>query len=77
MDDDDLRDILGVSSAYQMEEEEIVEDIQPARIEPVGDGRILGMTAVQRVAIAAMLFLLTCLVGSLMLVLADKMTIPF
>ncbi len=71
MDDGNLRESLGISNAYYLEE-----DTQPIRAQVVGDGRILGMTSSQRFTVALMVFLLTFIIGSLVLVLADKVFIP-
>ena len=78
MDDDDLRESLGVSSAYHEEEPEPpVVAAPPVRVARAGNGLILGMTAPQRFAISSMLFLLTLILGTLLLVLSNKIVFPF
>jgi hypothetical protein len=71
MDDGNLRESLGVS---QYNEE--MEDTQPVHIQPSQGKRILGMTAPQRFAVALLLLLLTCILGSFLLILSSKM-VPF
>jgi hypothetical protein len=41
------------------------------------DGRFLGLTPMQRFVIAVMLFAITCLLGSLWLVVTGKVVPPF
>jgi hypothetical protein len=73
MDDGNLRESLGISASYQEE----IDDTQPIRIQLAGKGRLLGMTAPQRFIVALMVFLLTGIIGTLLLVLADKVVLPF
>jgi hypothetical protein len=53
-----------------------MEDTQPVHIQPSQGKRILGMTAPQRFAVALLLLLLTCILGSFLLILSSKM-VPF
>ncbi len=78
MDDDDLRASLGVSSYFQ-EEEPVVEVVEtkPEPVKRPSNGLILGMTAPQRFAISSMVFLLVGILGTLLLVLSNKMVFPF
>jgi hypothetical protein len=71
MDDGNLRESLGVTP-YAEE----VEDTQPIRIQPARGARILGMTAPQRFAVAVLILLLACILGSFLLILSNKI-VPF
>ncbi len=42
-----------------------------------GNGLFLGMTASQRLVIAVLLFMMVCVLGSLCLLLTDKIALPF
>jgi hypothetical protein len=71
---DDLRN----SAASSFEEEENPPE-EKAEVTNRGGGgsTFLGMTAPQRFVIALLLFLMTCMVGSLCLVVFEKVTLPF
>jgi hypothetical protein len=73
--DDDLRQSLGVSFDVPDDEPEPVAPVKPARVKRPSNGLILGMTASQRLVLASLLLVLTFILGSLFLVLADKVAI--
>jgi hypothetical protein len=70
---DNLRDSVTSGPMFQEEGPTPSENNE----KPKGDGRILGMSAIQRLIIALMLFMLTCVLGSLCLVLTQKVILPF
>ncbi len=57
------------------DEPEPVAPVKPVRVKKPSNGLILGMTASQRLVLAALLLVLTFILGSLFLVLADKVAI--
>jgi hypothetical protein len=73
--DDDLRQSLGVNFDVPDDEPEPVAPAKPVRVKKPSNGLILGMTASQRLVLVALLLVLTFILGSLFLVLADKVAI--
>ncbi len=69
---DDFRNEANASPYFEGETTEYFEEIPPASPR----GKLLGMTAAQRLLIAIMLFMMTCIVGSLML-LGFERVVPF
>lgn len=69
---DDFRDDADASPEFIDEAEEFYEDysVPPQR------GRILGMTAEQRLILAVMLLMMVCIVGSLFLLVFGKVVPP-
>lgn len=74
---DDLRN----STSFQEEEEQsqILEEEQdsPHRSSRRGREPFLGMTAPQRFVLSLMLFFMTCVLGTLALVILEKIYVPF
>ncbi len=71
---DDLRQQTDESGFEQPPDEQ---DRAEARWAPRGQGRFLGMTAPQRFVIAVMLLIMVCLLGSSLLILSQKVVLPF
>ncbi len=74
--DDDLRKSVGMEDESFIVEEEKAPEVQSA----AGNEprlRVLGMTAPQRFIVAVMLFMLVCVLGSLLLVVSEKVVLPF
>ena len=69
---DDFRKDANASPYFKGETTEYFEEVTPASPR----GNLLGMTAAQRLVIAIMLFLMTCIVGSLMLLVFERV-VPF
>jgi hypothetical protein len=73
---DDLRN----QTSFQ-EEEEPLEPIKPKAPKPRKPRRsidqVTGMTAQQRFVLAVMLFVMVCLLGTMFLLLAGKIVLPF
>ncbi len=56
----------------------VPEETQPVQVEPAPQPKlILGMTAPQRFAVALMLLLIVFVVGSILLILTNKVVLPF
>ena len=68
---DDFRNEANASPYFE-ETTEYFEEVKPASRR----GNLLGMTAAQRLVLAIMLFMMTCIVGSLML-LVFEIVVPF
>jgi hypothetical protein len=60
------------SASEYLEAEELPPDDFPRRSK-----RFLGMTPIQRFVIALMLFMMTCLLGSFVLLVSEKVILPF
>ena len=69
---DDLREDAYGSPYFEDESEEYFDEIKPYS----SRGNLLGMTATQRLVIAIMLFIMTCIVGSLMLLVFEIVVPP-
>lgn len=69
---DDFRNEANASPYFEDETTEYFEEVKPASRR----GNLLGMTAAQRLVLAIMLFMMTCIVGSLML-LVFEIVVPF
>jgi len=69
---DDFRDEANASPYFDDAETEYFEEITPARRR----GKFLGMTAGQRLVVAIMLFVMTCIVGSLALLVFEVVVPP-
>lgn len=69
---DDFREEANASPYFEDETEEYYEEVRPysPRI------KILGMTAAQRLVIAMMILIMTCIVGSLMLLIFEIVIPP-
>jgi hypothetical protein len=72
---DNLRDSVSDDSLFEemspLEEEE--EEVIPKKTA----GQFLGMTAIQRFVIALMLFLMTCVLSALCLLVTGRIELPF
>lgn len=68
---DDFREQAS-SSSYYDEPEETFEEVKPYRPKK----RILGMTAGQRLVVALMLLLTVCILGTLALLVTEKIVLP-
>ena len=76
---DNLRDQASSSGYFQEEEAPAFEE-QPAVVLPRARRTIdqmTGMTAQQRFILVAMLLVMVCLIGSMFLVIAGKVALPF
>jgi hypothetical protein len=69
---DDFRDEANASPYFDDAETEYFEEITPARRR----GKFLGMTAGQRLVVAIMLLVMTCIVGSLALLVFEVVVPP-
>jgi hypothetical protein len=69
---DDFRDEANASPYFEDEGTEYFEEAAPAP----RPGKILGMTAGQRLIVAIMLFIMTCIVGSLALLVFEVIVPP-
>ncbi|UCD99219.1 MAG: hypothetical protein JSV42_00405 [Chloroflexota bacterium] len=69
---DDFRNDANASPYFEDESEAYFEEVPQKK----SRGKILGMTAAQRLVIAIMLFLMTCIVGTLMLLVFERI-VPF
>ena len=69
---DDFRDEANASPYFEDEGTEYFEEVAPAP----NRGKILGMTAGQRLIVAIMLFVMTCIVGSLALLVFEVVVPP-
>jgi len=69
---DDLRQ---QADAGAFDEEEVAQPID--KNIPYKERRFLGMTAFQRFVIAVMLFIIVCLLGTLCLLVSEKIVLPF
>jgi hypothetical protein len=72
---DDLRN--SAASSY-MDEEPIPETPEPAPVEKKKktDSRFLGLTAPQRFIVVLLLMMMTCLLGTFVLILTGKIWLP-
>jgi hypothetical protein len=71
---DDLRQQANQSPLGQPEEEPDVYDMKEATAQP--RDRLLGMTPAQRFVIAVMLLMMTLILGSLCLLVTEKIFLP-
>ena len=69
---DDFRNEANASPYFEEGSTEFFEEVPRVR----SRGKFLGMTAAQRLVIAIMLFIMTCIVGSLMLLVFERI-VPF
>jgi hypothetical protein len=69
---DDFRDEANASPYFEDEGTEYFEEISTGR----RHGKLLGMTAGQRLVVAIMLFMMTCIVGSLALLVFEIVVPP-
>jgi len=69
---DDFRNEANASPYFEDETTEYFEEIPRSRRR----GKLLGMTAAQRLVVAIMLFMMTCIVGGLMLLVFERI-VPF
>lgn len=69
---DDFREEANASPYFKDESGEIFQEVKPVRHRE----RFLGMTAAQRLVIAIMLLMMTCIVGGLMLLVFQKVVPP-
>ena len=69
---DEFRDEANASPYFTDESGEIFEEVKPVRYRE----RFFGMTAAQRLVIAIMLLMMTCIVGGLMLLVFGKVAPP-
>jgi len=70
---DEFREQASTSPFIEEEVEEVYEEVKSARRQP---RRFLGMTAPQRFVIALMLFFMTCFLGTLTLLVMEKVVLP-
>ncbi len=68
---DDFREDVNASPYFEDESTEYFEEVTPSS----SRGKLLGMTPAQRLIIAIMLLMMSCIVGSLML-LVFEIVIP-
>jgi hypothetical protein len=68
---EEFREQASASPFY--DEEETFEEVKPRR----RGRRFLGMTPAQRFVIAIMLLIMTCMIGSLFLLVMEKVIPPF
>lgn len=71
---EDLRQQANQSTFEEPEEEQ--QDVYAFREKPAPRRRFLGMTPVQRFVIALLFLMMTCLIGSLLLLVMDKVYLP-
>jgi len=69
---DDFRDEANASPYFEDEGTDYFEEISTSRRR----GKLLGMTASQRLVVAIMLFMMTCIVGSLALLVFERVVPP-
>jgi hypothetical protein len=69
---DEFREEANASPFFEDETEEYFEEVGPYRQRK----KILGMTAAQRLVIAIMILIMTCIVGSLMLLVFEIVVPP-
>ncbi len=69
---DDFRDEANASPYFEDEGTEYFEEVSPAR----RGRKILGMTAGQRLVVVIMLFVMTCIIGSLALLVFEVVVPP-
>ncbi|MFL7890817.1 MAG: hypothetical protein ACK2UM_13875 [Anaerolineales bacterium] len=69
---DDFRDEANASPYFNDADTEYFDEITPARRQ----GKFLGMTAGQRLVVAIMLLVMTCVVGSLALLVFEVVVPP-
>ncbi len=69
---DDFRNEANASPYFEDKSTEYFEEVPRAKPR----GKFLRMTAAQRLVIATMLFIMTCIVGSLMLLVFERI-VPF
>jgi hypothetical protein len=69
---DEFREQANASELYE-ESDETFEEIKPYRPKR----RFLGMTAGQRLVIALMLLCTVCILGTLILLVTEKIALPF
>jgi hypothetical protein len=69
---DDFRDEANASPYFEDEEGEYFDEITSTSQR----GKLLGMTPAQRLVIAILLFMMTCIVGSLMLLVFEIIVPP-
>ena len=69
---DDFREQASTSSLYD-EADETFEEIKPYRPKK----RVMGMTAGQRLVIALLLLFAVCILGTLALLIFEKISLPF
>lgn len=74
---DNLREDASSSPFFQDDEPPEEEKKGGIRRRLGGNGPFLGMTATQRLVIAVLLFMMVCVLGSLCLLVTDKLTLPF
>ena len=70
---DDFRDEANASPYFDDEGTEYYEEVNTAR----GGGKLLGMTAAQRLIVAIMLFMMVCIIGSLAMLVFEVVVPPF
>jgi hypothetical protein len=70
---DKFREDANASPYFKDESGEIFEEVKPPRHRE----RIFGMTAAQRLVVSLMLLMMTCIVGGLMLLVFEKVALPF
>jgi hypothetical protein len=69
---DEFREDANASPYFEDETEEYFEEVRSYS----GRKKILGMTAAQRLVIAVMILIMTCVVGSLMLLVFERVVPP-
>lgn len=69
---DDFREDANASPYFEDETEEYYEELGP----PARRNNVLGMTPAQRLVIAIMLMIMTCVVGGLMLLVFERVVPP-
>jgi hypothetical protein len=69
---DDFRDEANASPYFEDEGTEYFEEVAPVR----SGGKVLGMTAAQRLIVAIMLFIMVCIIGSLALLVFEVVVPP-
>jgi hypothetical protein len=69
---DDFREDANASPYFEDEGDEYFDELTPSS----SGTRILGMTPVQRLVIAIMLFIMTCIVGTLTLLVFEIVVPP-
>ena len=72
-----LEDFRQQANASFLEEPELEEKIPEAASKPASGKKFLGLTPVQRLSVALMLLTLTCLLGSLLLLVTEKVVPSF
>ena len=69
---DEFRDEANASPYFEDDSAEYFEEVAPASPR----GKFLGMTAAQRLVVAIMLFIMTCIVGVLALLVFETVVPP-